>query len=395
MKDFRMPSLGADMEGGTLVEWLKSPGEMVHRGDIIAVVETVKGAIEIECFDDGVLSDVIVEPGGSVAVGEVIAHIEGEGTGPPVQRDKAPAPPPPETGATAHPAIAPGLPPATEAGRLRASPAARRLAKQRGVVLDAVEPGLDGVIGIAEVEAAAAKASMAPSPAAPRRVKPGLDRDAMRHAIGAAMARSNREIPHYYVSSTIDVAPFFDWLEASNAERSVEERILYAAPLIKAVALALRATPALNGTFVDHMHHKSSAIHVGIATALRGGGLIAPAMHDAAERPLDDVMVSLRDIVSRVRTGRIRSSEMTDATITLSILGDDTADTVHPVIYPPQVAIIGCGAVRERPWIIDGAIVRRRVMNVTVAGDHRVSDGRVAARFLSRLEEILKQPEQL
>ena len=397
MKDFRMPSLGADMEGGTLVEWLKSPGDAIHRGDIIAVVETVKGAIEIECFDDGVLSDVIVEPGTEIAVGEILAHIEGGETGPSQRPASEPGAPPPETvERQRHAAVPPApLQPVPEADRLRASPAARRIADKLGVALADVAAGPDGVVGIDEVEAAAAKSGTGPAPAAPRQVKPGLDRDAMRQAIGAAMARSKREIPHYYVTSTLDVTPFFDWLEVSNATRSVSQRLLYAAPLTKAVAMALRSTPALNGAFVDGMHQKSTAIHVGIATALRGGGLIAPALHDTAERRLDNVMENLRDIVSRVRTGRIRSSELTNATVTLSILGDDTADTVLPVIYPPQVAIVGCGAVRERPWIVDDRIVPRRVMNVTVAGDHRVSDGRVAARFLSRLEEIVREPEQL
>ena len=395
MKDFRMPSLGADMEGGTLVEWLKSPGDTIHRGDIIAVVETVKGAIEIECFDEGVLSDLVAKPGAEVAVGEVIAHIEGEGESAPQPAAAAPSPKTPAVPSPPPPAATSPPTPAAAPNHARASPAARRLAEQHGIALANIAAGPDGIIGIAQVEAAAARAGEAPSSAAPRRVKPGLDRDAMREAIGAAMARSKREIPHYYVSSTLDVQPFFDWLEALNAQRSVSERLLYAAPLIKAVAMALRSTPTLNGTFLDGTHHKSTAIHMGIATALRGGGLIAPALHDTAERSIDDVMESLRDIVSRVRVGRIRSSEMSDATVTVSILGEDTADTVLPVIYPPQVAIIGCGAVRERPWIIDGAVVPRRVMTIAVAGDHRVSDGRVAARFLSRLAEIFKEPEQL
>jgi pyruvate dehydrogenase E2 component (dihydrolipoamide acetyltransferase) len=399
MKDFRMPSLGADMEGGTLVEWLKSPGDLVQRGDIIAVVETVKGAIEIECFDDGVLKDIVAEPGTSVAVGEVLAHIEG---GRATAMNAAPFAP-------ASQSVAPGLdsrrqgtvaPPTCgaplSAGH-RASPAARRKADTLGLDIATIEPGPDGVIGLAEVDAAASLLPALPSTgeAASRSAKPGLDRDAMREAIGAAMAHSKREIPHYYVSSTVDVTHFFGWLEALNKGRSVSDRVLYAAPLTKAVALAVRATPALNGTFQSGKHHRSDDIHVGIATALRGGGLIAPALHDTTDHAIDDLMARLRDIVARVRVGRIRSSEMTAATITLSILGDDTADSVLPIIYPPQVAIIGCGAMRVRPWVIDGEIVARQLMNVTVAGDHRVSDGRVAARFLRRLEDILNQPEQL
>lgn len=381
-----MPSLGADMEGGTLVEWLKAPGEHISRGDIIAVVETVKGAIEIECFDDGVLEHTLVEPGSAVAVGEVLARITGDGeVGPAVSEPVAaqavpPRPIPP-------PAAAP------DSSRPRISPAARRRASELGINLAAVATGPDGVVGIAEVNAAARADGM---PEAPRKgLKAGLDRDVMRRAIGAAMARSKREIPHYYVSSTIDMTSFLDWLGDLNAGRNVTERILYAAPLLKAVALALRRAPRLNGTFVEGTFKAGSAIHVGVATALRGGGLIAPAIHDADELTIDSAMTKLRDVVERVRSGRIRGSEMTDPTVTLSILGEDMADRVFPVIYPPQVAIIGCGAIRERPWIVKGAVVARRVMEVAVAADHRVSDGRTAARFLKRLEAILNEPELL
>lgn len=389
-----MPSLGADMEGGTLVEWLKSPGDAVHRGDIIAVVETVKGAIEIECFDDGILKDIVAEPGTVVAVGEILAHIEGGSAAAPASREPTPSQattPSAPTAASSQP-----TPPSATASpsRPRASPAARHKAEAIGLDIATLTPGPDGVIGIAEVEAAAARTTPESKPQT-RSAKPGLDRNAMREAIGAAMARSKREIPHYYVSSTLDVTPFFDWLEAINEKRSVADRVLYAAPLTRAVALAIRAIPALNGTYVDGKHHPSNTIHVGIATALRGGGLIAPALHDTTEHSIDELMTRLRDLVSRVRVGRIRSSEMSAATVTLSILGDNTADVVAPIIYPPQVAIIGCGATRERPWIVDGAIVPRRLMNITVAGDHRASDGRVAARFLRRLEDILKQPDQL
>jgi pyruvate dehydrogenase E2 component (dihydrolipoamide acetyltransferase) len=386
MKEFRMPSLGADMEGGTLVEWLKAPGEHISRGDIIAVVETVKGAIEIECFDDGVLERTLVEPGSAVAVGEVLARITGDGeVGPAVSEPVAaqavpPRPIPP-------PAAAP------DSSRPRISPAARRRASELGINLAAVATGPDGVVGIAEVNAAARADGM---PEAPRKgLKAGLDRDVMRRAIGAAMARSKREIPHYYVSSTVDMTSFLDWLGDLNAGRNVTERILYAAPLLKAVALALRRAPRLNGTFVEGTFKAGSAIHVGVATALRGGGLIAPAIHDADELTIDSAMTKLRDVVERVRSGRMRGSEMTDPTVTLSILGEDMADRVFPVIYPPQVAIIGCGAIRERPWIVKGAVVARRVMEVAVAADHRVSDGRTAARFLKRLEAILNKPELL
>ena len=220
-------------------------------------------------------------------------------------------------------------------------------------------------------------------------------RNAMRQAIGRAMTRSKREIPHYYVSSSLDVTAFHKWFEASNAERSVADRMLYAAPLLEAVAIALKHVPTLNGTYEDGAHRPNARVHVGVATAIRGGGLVAPAVHDADQLSPDEAMTKLRDLVARVRASRIRSTEMSDSTVTLSILGEGTADSLLPVIYPPQVAIIGCGAIRQRPWVVDGAIAVRRILNVTVAGDHRVSDGRTAARFLKRLDAVLQEPQAL
>lgn len=217
----------------------------------------------------------------------------------------------------------------------------------------------------------------------------------MRRAIAAAMARSWREIPHYAVASTLDLEPLLGWLERWNAPRPVPERLHYAAPLIKAVALAFRAAPALNGHYREAGFAPADRVHLGIAIALRGGGLIAPAILDADTLDLPTLMARLGDLVARVRGGRLRSSEMSAATATLTNLGEHTADAMQPVIYPPQVAIVGCGQIVERAWARDRALSARRTMTVTVAGDHRVSDGRSAARFLTRLDELLQTPEHL
>jgi pyruvate dehydrogenase E2 component (dihydrolipoamide acetyltransferase) len=226
-------------------------------------------------------------------------------------------------------------------------------------------------------------------------VKPGLDLDGMRRAIAAAMARSWREIPHYFVSSTLDLTSMLDWLQRENAQRPVPERLHYAAPLIRAVALALKATPTLNGHYGEQGFEAADHVHLGVAVAMRGGGLIAPAILDADTRALPELMAHLDDLVARVRGGRLRSSEMSMATATLSNLGEETADILQPVIYPPQVAIIGCGQIAEHAWARDGALSARRTLTITVGGDHRVSDGRIAAKFLRRLDELLQQPERL
>lgn len=380
-----MPALGADMDWGIVIEWLKQPGDVLSRGDIVAVVETQKGAIEIEVFEDGVLEEIKVEPGRKVPVGEVLALIRGAGE---AAAEPDVVPPPPEEPKPVTAPVTTAAPAIPVQEGLRISPAARREAERRGIDPAAVAAGPDGIIGLREIESAA--------PAPPRAAGPkGLDLDEMRKAIAAAMARSKREIPHYYVSRTIDVSLLMDWLATENARRPVEARLLYAAPLLKAAARALTKSPQLNGRFEEGVFRPSGAVHIGAATAIRGGGLIAPAIHDADTLGLDQLMDKLRDLVARVRGGRLRSSEMMDPTVTLSNLGEDTADAMYPVIYPPQVAIIGCGAIVERPWVVDGKVVPRNLMTVSVAGDHRVSDGRMAAQFLNRFDRLLQTPEAL
>jgi pyruvate dehydrogenase E2 component (dihydrolipoamide acetyltransferase) len=279
------------------------------------------------------------------------------------------------------------LPQAVAAGPPKITPAARKRAAERGLDLSAIPRAADGVIGLREIDAAGAAAP------APRRA--GLDLGEMRKAIAAAMARSHRDIPHYWVSQTMDVTSLFAWLEAENARRSVAARLLYAAPLIKAVALALKDTPELNGRYADDTFTPAESVHLGIGTVLRGGGLVAPALHDVDKLALDALMAALADLVPRARAGRLRSSELTDGTATFSNLGEGTSDLMMPLIYPPQVAIIGCGAAAMRPWVVEGVVVVRRLLTVTVAGDHRVSDGRRASHFLSRLDQRLQKPEAL
>lgn len=393
MTDFQMPSLGADMDAGTLVEWYKRTGDTLKRGDIIALVETQKGAIEIEVFKDGTLGEIKVNPGQKVPVGAVLATImepgEAMALAKPGREERRPevAVPVPVSPPLPSPKPVVISPQAVAAGRLKVTPAARKRAAEARLDLNAIPLGADGVIGLREIAAAGA--------APPTRRRPGLDLAEMRKAIAAAMSRSHREIPHYWVSQMIDVTPLFMWLEAENAKRLVASRLLYAAPLIKAVGIALRDSPELNGHYIDAAFHPSEGVHLGIGTALRGGGLVAPALHDADKLGIDALMTALSDLVPRARAGRLRSSELIDATATFSNLGEGTSDTILPLIYPPQVAVIGCGAAVMRPWVVDGSIVARRLLNVTVGGDHRVSDGRRASQFLSRLDQLLQKPEAL
>ena len=217
----------------------------------------------------------------------------------------------------------------------------------------------------------------------------------MRLAIGALMARSKREIPHYYLQTEIDMSRALAWLEEENLRRSVSERLLAAALILSAVAGAAAATPAMNGFWIDGAFHPADGVHLGVAISLRGGGLIAPALHDADRKSLDELMAGLRDLVMRARTGRLRSSEMSDPTITVTNLGERGVDLVHGVIYPPQVALVGFGAIRQRPWAADGMIGARPVATATLAADHRVSDGLAGSRFLTLIDHRLQGPEEL
>lgn len=373
MAEFLMPSLGADMEAGTLVEWKRRPGDKVSRGDIIAEVETDKGIIEVEVFVSGVVERLLVEPGTKVPVGTALAVIREEGA--------------PLAAAPAAPAA-----PRSDAGQSKISPAARRRAAELGVDPRGVSgTGPEGAVTLEDVERAAA-------PPAEPGTSPGPSPDSrarMRQAIGSAMARSKREIPHYYVSHSVDVTPALRWMAEFNARAALPDRLIPSVLFLKSVALALRKYPAFNGFWVDDHAVAGPGIHVGAAISLRGGGLVAPALRDADRMSLSELMNAFRDLVTRARAGTLRSSEMSDPTITVTSLGDRGTETVTGVIYPPQLAIVGFGRVLERPWVEGGAVVARSVVHVSLAADHRATDGHEGALFVSAIAELLTEPDKL
>ena len=394
-----MPSLGADMEFGTVVEWRVKPGDTVKRGDVVALVETEKGVIEVEIFENGVIESLVVQPGQKVPVGAALATLQSQGK-------KAEAQPTPSPAAIA-PAVAapvkqekPPLkisipPPGGETGRLRVSPLARRRAQDLGVDLSTITAsGADGSITLADVDRLAESAKAPAQPAAAMPTK-GLDLSAMRRVIAAAMARSKREIPHYYLATTIDMRPSLDWLAAENAKRPVTKRLLYSVLLIRAVALALRSTPELNGFWLNDAFKPAESIHIGVAISLRQGGLVNPAIHDVDKKNLDELMESMLDLVNRARTGHLRGSELADGTITVTNLGEQGVESVFGVIYPPQVALVGFGKIVERPVAYHGMVGVRPMIDATLSADHRVSDGHRGGRFLLAIERLLQEPEKL
>ncbi|MCZ7566568.1 MAG: 2-oxo acid dehydrogenase subunit E2 [Burkholderiales bacterium] len=431
MAEFLLPKLGADMSRGRLVEWVKKPGERIARGEVIAVIETDKANVEVEAFASGTLERVLVEPGDEwLPVGTPLAVIgaaAGTAAAPRAAEQPAPrpeaapaaqgrarateAPPklppataaPSPTNAPASRALTPPAPPIAEGARLRVSPVARRRAAELGVDLAALPgTGPHGRIVLADVEAAARAAveerqPERPAPAAPLTAAEQAQekRARVRAAIAAAMARAKREIPHYYLGTTIDLTRALAWLAAYNAERPVAERMLYGVLLLKAVAAALREHPELNGFWREGRAELADAVHLGVAISLRGGGLVAPALHDADKLALPELMRRLQDLVTRARAGSLRSSEMTDATVTVTSLGERGVEAVYGVIYPPQLALVGFGKVVTRPWVADGRVAPREVVTATLSADHRASDGHRGALFLDALDRLLQEPESL
>ncbi|WP_432397254.1 dihydrolipoamide acetyltransferase family protein [Pseudarthrobacter sp. L19] len=491
MGDILMPSLGADMDHGKIVEWLVKPGDYVRRGDLVAVVDTDKTVMDIESFQEGVVAELLVGLNQTVPVGTPVARItqtpaEVPGPTPAAPPASAAGPgavvppvasPAPESSGPSSPPQPPGPPPvappvrhlahrlgvdtdrihgtgrdgaitradvehaaaarpgparaaagqpeqgqsepgAMEPGRVRAAPRARRLAAELGVDLSALAgTGPDGAVTVPDVQGAAETRTVPvapelteqkqswpeqttpepPAPAQPAAPEtPATDRTAaLRRAIGSLMSRSKQTIPHYYLSATLDLRAAMDWMQHVNAQRPVAARLVASALLLKAAALAARDVPEVNGFYVDDEFRPSPSVHLGVAVALRHGGLVAPALHDADTLTVDELMAQLRDLVGRARAGRLQRAEMADPTLTVTNLGDLGVDSVFGVIYPPQVALLGLGRVQEQPWAENGMLGVRHAVTATLSADHRVSDGLRGGRYLARIGELLQAPEEL
>jgi pyruvate dehydrogenase E2 component (dihydrolipoamide acetyltransferase) len=462
-----MPALGADMDEGAVLEWLVKPGDEIHKGDVIAVIDTAKAAIDAESFITGTIEQLVVDVGKTVPVGTVLATITEPAARAVVPPPAAPAVPetpprpaaPPELKPEREPQPMPAVPgrpvppvspvirkrahelgvdintvhgtgrggaitradveqvatrpgpgrPGGAGERTRVTPRARRLAAELGVDLAGVTgTGPGGSVREADVRRGTPAAEAAPvrepvaaepavvEPAAAPAARSGAERArAMRQAIARLMARSKREIPHYYVSSTVDMTNSLNWLHERNRGLAVSERLVPAALLLKTAAIAARRVPGVNGYWTDDQFRPAEAVHLGLAISLRGGGLLTPAIHDAAGLPLAELMSRMRDLVIRARAGRLRASELTDATITVTNLGDQGVESVFGVIYPPQVALVGFGKITERPVAVGGLIGVRPVVVTTLAADHRASDGYTGARYLNAISDLLQKPEEL
>ena len=463
-----MPSLGADMEAGTITRWLVHPGDRVRRGDIVAVVQTDKSDIEVEIFEDGTVADLAIPEGVRVSVGTVLAHVTGEVdavtsgattnltpgatagaldganvgarlTGQPPSVGTAPvevpvAPrgparePPVESPLVRHRAHQLGVDLARVRGsgpggvvtrsdveaaslsrvapRTRppsSSPYARRLAIQLDVDLTRLAgSGPGGAVRERDVRAATPSTTVgttapaaAVSTTAPASASSPQRQRAMQRAIGALMARSKREVPHYYLDTTIDLSAASRWLEETNRERPVADRLVMATLFFCATARAVARVPEMNGYFLDGEFSPRDTVNLGVAISQRHGGLIAPAIHAAQDLTPEEMMRRVRDLVRRARNGVLRGSELSEGTLTVTNLGDLGVDRVFGVIYPPQVALVGFGRVHERPTATQGLLGVQPCVIATLSGDHRVSDGMRGAHFLNEIERLLSEPERL
>lgn len=408
MLEFTLPSLGADMDEGTLLEWRVRPGDAVKRGQVVAVVDTTKAAIDVECWEEGTVDEIIVDPGTKIPVGTVLARLRepGETTeqaaqwkaAHPLAASAEPASVVAKAAATDAPAAVETPVAATAAHeRRRVSPAARRHAEELGVSLDTVSgTGPAGSVTLEDVERAAAAPAGKPAEAPPGVSATAKARAAeMRKTIAVAMARSKREIPHYYLAVEVPLDRASRWLAEVNAKRAVTDRLLMATLFIKASARALEKYPELNGFYRDGRFEPSPAVHVGVAISLRQGGLLAPAILETPTKPLDQIMRELADLTARTRAFSLKSSELSMPTVTVTNLGDQGVESVFGVIYPPQVAIIGFGKVTERVIAEAGAIRIAPMVTASLSADHRASDGHRGGLFLNELKQQLQAPEKL
>ena len=390
MIEFLMPSLGADMEAGTLVEWRKNPGDTVKRGDIIAEVETQKGLIEIEVFDEGIIGELLIKEGAKIPVGTVMALINPSGN-----ELKKKEITPEQTVIAIQPTeektIEKVKEEKSEARTIKASPLAKRMAAENNIDLSQIQgTGEEGAITKEDVENAIAQKEKITN--SEEKNIPQVQ--AIRSAVAAAMSKSNREIPHYYLEKRIDMTKALAWLGETNHKLPIQKRLLPAALLIKSVAQSLVDFPNLNASWDNGLQLKKE-INIGFVVSLRGGGIIIPTIHNANLKNTSEIMEALNDIIPRARAMKLRSSDLSDSTITITSLGEGGADVVFGVIYPPQVAIIGFGGSSQQAVVENGMLGIRHVFTVTLAGDHRATDGLTGSDFLVTLNKHLQNPESL
>ncbi len=424
--ELTMPKMGFDMTEGKLAQWLKQVGDPVKRGEPVAEIETDKVNIEIEAPADGVLRGVFLEPGQTVPVGTLIGVVgsadealdldamrrQAAGETAPVAAPAAAATPqaaPPVPAGAMSPAATPVAPAPPKAdGRIKASPLARRMAKEVGLNLaELTGTGPGGRIVRRDIDAAIAAGGAMPvaMPAAPPVVAPAILGPAvlkqetvpltkLRQTIARRMTASKQQAPHFYVTGEIDMAEAMALRARLNELTDEVGKISVNDMVVKAAALALTHFPNINASFTENAIQRYGAVHIGIAVAL-DEGLITVVVHDADRKPLAQIARESKDIIARARSGKARPEELQGSTFTVSNLGMFDVESFVAIINPPEAALLAVGSVMDVPVVKDGQLVPGQRMKATISADHRVTDGAEAARFMQVVKQYLEEPLRL
>ncbi len=408
-EELTMPRLSDTMEEGTIGRWLKREGESFHEGDVIAEIETDKATMDFQAYDDGTLLKILVADGESAPLGAPIAIVGAEGEAVPAATAGAPAPASEGNGAAADaPTVvqrvtpaAPAAPAGGESSGLRASPIARRMADAAGLdlrTLAGTGTGPDGRIVKADVERAlegaapAAAPTPAPSVAADDEVR---ELTPMLKAVARRMGESKATVPHFYVTSEIDMTRAFELRTELNAALvDFGEKVSVNDLIIRACAQALMQHPQAHRSYVDGRHVYHAHVHTGIAVAL-DDGLIVPVLRDSDTKGVREIAAETRDLVARARAGKLRQTEIEGGTFTVSNMGMFDVAAFSAIINPPESTILAVSSTVEQPVVRDGAIVPRQIMSVTLSCDHRACSGADGAKLLQTVKRHLEAPTLL
>jgi pyruvate dehydrogenase E2 component (dihydrolipoamide acetyltransferase) len=406
-----MPKLSDTMLEGTLVKWHKKPGDQIEVGDVIADVETDKATMEMEAFDEGTISELVIPEGGVVKIGEVIAVLDGEPGDAAKEEPAKEAPAAKPAPAPAAPATAPKPKPpgprtpspASKGPRVKASPLAKKIALERGVDLASLKgTGPAGRIVAADIpdgpQAAPSAAAAAPAidvPVSENDKKVPLS--GMRKTIASRLLASKTQIPHFYLSMEVDAAPLAKLRKEINAaaEASGAPKVTVNDFVLLATARAAALHPDANAAFAGDSVVQYAGVHLSVAIAV-DDGLITPVIRHADKLPLREISAAVKDLAARARSKKLKPEEYQGGTLTVSNLGAYGVDSFYAIINPPQAAILAVGAIVKKPVIdAQGAIVAGQRMTISLSGDHRVVDGAVGARFLAAIRQSLESPATL
>ncbi|PAZ00156.1 MAG: dihydrolipoamide acetyltransferase [Spartobacteria bacterium AMD-G4] len=404
MNQITMPKLSDTMLEGTLIKWHKKVGDKITVGDVIADVETDKATMEMEAFDEGTITEIIVPEGGVVKVGQPLANLEGGKKS--AVKSSAPA----AVASMASMASTPTLPASTKpqtatlpnGSHIKASPLAKKIALERGVSLLGVQgTGPGGRVVAADVPTAATTHTAAP--AAPRMEVPFSDADTktplsgMRRTIAERLLASKTQIPHFYLTIEIDAAPLAKLRKELNAAAETDgtAKVTVNDFILLAAARAAKQHPRVNSAFAGDSIVEYGSVNLSVAIAVEDG-LITPVIRDAQSLSLRAISTAVKDLAVRARSKKIKPEEYQGGTLTISNLGAYGIDSFYAIINPPQAAILAVGAIVKKPVVnAQDQIVAGQRMTISLSGDHRVVDGAAGAEFLATMRKSLESPTSL